>query len=212
MIAAVDEFILFDEVQYTRRDWRNRNLIKTPAGEKWLTIPVRSKGNYEQKINQIEIDGSDWAKQHWKTITQNYRRAPFFNEIATMLAPVYELESHRMLSDLNSRLIQMICQYLGIMTQISHSSDFVLHEGKNERLVELCKQAGASVYISGPAAQAYLDEDVFDAVGVSVSWFDYSGYREYTQLWGNFVHGVSILDLLFNCGPQSHFFMKFVKP
>ena len=212
MIAAVDEFILFDDVQYTRRDWRNRNLIKTPAGEKWLTIPVRSKGNYKQKINQVEIDGSDWAKQHWKTIIQNYRRAPFFNEVATIFATLYESESPHMLSELNSRLIRMICRYLGITTRVSHSSDYILHEGKNERLVELCKQAGASVYVSGPAAKAYLDKDVFNAVGVSVSWFNYSDYPEYPQLWGGFVHRVSILDLLFNCGPKSHSFMKFVKP
>lgn len=89
LIGAVDEFILYDDMQYTRRDWRNRNQIKTPQGVQWLTVPVRVKGKYEQKIRDTEIDGSDWAVAHWKALVQNYARAPHFAEIAAWLEPLY---------------------------------------------------------------------------------------------------------------------------
>lgn len=89
MIAAVDEFILYDDMQYTRRDWRNRNQIKTPQGVQWLTVPVRVKGKYDQTIRETEIDGIDWAGTHWKIIAQNYRRAPRFEEVAAVFEPLY---------------------------------------------------------------------------------------------------------------------------
>jgi len=210
MIAAVDEFILYDDMQYTRRDWRNRNQIKTPQGLQWLTIPVRVKGKYYQSIRDTEIDGNKWQLQHWKALEQNYKRAMYFNEVAEWLESVYKVDAFTSLSELNRELILKICQYLGIKTKITNSWDYKLVDGKTERLVDLCAQAGGEVYISGPAAKGYINRDIFHQAGIQLEWFDYAGYSEYPQLWGDFAHEVSILDLLFNCGATAKSFMRFV--
>lgn len=210
MIAAVDEFILYDDMQYTRRDWRNRNLIKTPQGSRWLTVPVSVKGKYHQKIRDTEIDGAGWAEAHWKSLLQNYRRAPHFAEIAAWLEPVYRTENYSHLSQLNRRLIEAVCSYLSIKTTITNSWDYTMLDGKSERLANLCRQAGGSEYISGPAAKDYIEEKVFAEMGIKLTWFDYAGYPEYPQLWSEFSHGVSILDLLFNCGKDSPRYMRYV--
>jgi hypothetical protein len=211
MIASVDEFILLDDVQYTRRDWRNRNQIKTPQGVKWLTVPVKVKGKYLQSIRETEIDGVEWQGTHLKSIVQSYRTAPFFSEVVQILEPIYVSRGYTHLSPLNRDLTQTVCDYLGIATRVTDSRDYSVTEGKTERLVDLCIQAGASVYVSGPAAKAYLVEALFVQHGMSVEWFDYSGYPPYPQLWGEFVHGVSILDLLFNCGKDSPRYMRHVR-
>ena len=210
MIAAVDEFILYDDMQYTRRDWRNRNQIKTPQGQQWLTVPVKVKGKYLQTIRETEIDGADWAKMHWKAIDQNYRRAPHFEEIAALFEPYYQHFQYTHLSALNRALIEVVCAYLGITTKISNSWDYVLVEGKTERLADLCAQAMGTDYISGPAARDYIVEDAFTEQGIKLTWFDYSGYPEYPQLWGGFIQGVTILDLLFNCGKDAPRYMRHV--
>lgn len=211
LIASVDEFIIYDDMQYTRRDWRNRNQIKTPQGVQWLTVPVQVKGKYLQKIRDTEIDGSHWAAAHWRTIEQNYRRSPYFDEVTDWLRPIYLSENYIYISQLNRRLIETICGYLGIKTSIKNSWDYNLTDGKTERLLDLCKQAEGTEYVSGPAAKGYLDEKLFDREEVKVTWFDYDGYPAYPQLWGDFTHLVSILDLLFNCGKTSPQFMRFVR-
>jgi len=210
IIAAVDEFILYDDMQYTRRDWRNRNQIKTPQGVQWLTVPVKVKGRYHQTIRDTEIDGADWTSQHWKALCQNYRRAKHFDRIAAELEPLYLKAGYTHLSHLNRTLIEWVCGQLGINTKISSSCDYTLSEGKSERLADLCIQAGAADYVSGPAAKDYVDEEVFRSRGLQLHWFDYTGYPEYPQLWGTFTHGVTILDLLFNCGKDSAHYMKHV--
>jgi hypothetical protein len=210
LIAAVDEFILYDDMQYTRRDWRNRNQIKTPQGIQWLTVPAQVKGKYDQKIKDTLIDGSEWAMAHWKALAQNYRRAPHFDEIAVWLEPLYIAESYTHISQLNRCFIEAICRYLDIKTVISNSRDYTLLDGKTERLADLCMQAGGTEYISGPAARDYVAEKVFTDMGLKLTWFDYIGYPAYPQLWGEFSHGVTILDLLFNCGKESPRFMRYV--
>lgn len=212
MIAAVDEFILYDDMQYTRRDWRNRNQIKTPQGVQWITVPVKVKGKYDQTIRETEIDGIDWAGSHWKSIAQNYRKAPHFEEIAAIFEPLYHQRQYTHLSVLNRELIEAVCAYLGITTKISNSWDYPLIEGKTERLADLCAQAGGTEYISGPAAKDYIEENFFTERGIKLSWFGYNGYSEYPQLWGDFTHGVTILDLLFNCGKDAPHYMKHVRP
>jgi len=107
-------------------------------------------------------------------------------------------------------LIEVICTYLNITTKITSSSDYQLIDGKTERLVDLCVQAGATEYISGPAAKDYAEPSLFEDKAIKLSWFDYSGYNEYPQLWGDFEHGVTILDLLFNCGKDAYKYMKYV--
>jgi|ERR1700722_14783413 hypothetical protein len=208
MIRNVDEFVIYDDVQYTRQDWRNRNRIKTSGGVEWLTVPVRMKGKFPQAIRETEIAGHDWASTHWRSLKQNYLRAPCFTQVAQWLEPIYLNETFTHLSALNRRLIEAICQFLEIRTKIAYSWDYRLSEGKSERLADLCVQAGGAEYISGPAAKSYLEEDIFIQRGVKVTWFDYDGYPEYPQLWGEFVHEVTVLDLLFNCGDQAPMFLK----
>ncbi len=210
LIAAVDEFILYDDVQYTRRDWRNRNQIKTPQGLQWLTVPVKVKGKYHQTIRQTEIDDVDWAETHWKSLCQNYRRAKHFEVIAQELEPLYLQTVHSHLSRLNRTLIEWVCSKLGIKTKISNSWDYRLIDGKTERLADLCAQVGANEYISGPAARGYIDETIFGERGIKLTWFDYTGYPGYPQLWGDFIHTVSIVDLLFNCGCEAPQYMRYV--
>lgn len=210
IIAAVDEFILYDDMQFTKNDWRNRNRIKTPTGTQWLSIPVGS--TIRRRIRDVRLPASAWAEQHWKTLSFNYRAAPYFDEIAQWLAPIY-LENHCTdLSSFNRSLIEAVCSYLGIDTVLRNSWDYALSEGKTERLVDLCRQAGGSVYVSGPSACGYLDESLFRAAGISVEWMRYGPYPEYSQLWGPFSHQVSIIDLLFNCGRDAARYMNCIRP
>ena len=210
MIAAVDEFILYDDMQFTRRDWRNRNKIKTPQGVQWLTVPVQVKGKYLQKIKDTELAGPEWAATHWRSLLQSYRRAPHFEEVAAWLEPLYHDQVYTHLSQLNRRLIEAVCRHLGILTTITNSWDYLLIEGKTERLADLCKKAGGSEYVTGPSARDYLVESVFAEMDIKLTWFDYTGYPEYPQLWGAFAHEVTILDLLFNVGTDARRFMKHV--
>ncbi|AOJ23483.1 WbqC family protein [Burkholderia seminalis] len=203
LIAATDEFILYDDAQYTRRDWRNRNQIKTPQGVQWLTVPVKVKGRYHQSIRETEIDGTQWAQQHWTRLRQNYARAPHFARYAEQLEALYLNGRHGTLSALNLAMLAWINRQLGIATRISSSSDYTLEGDRTDKLLNLCLQAGATEYLSGPAARDYLDESRFAAEGIAVRWFDYPAYPPYAQLWGEFVHGVTVLDVLFHCGPEA---------
>ena len=206
-INKVDELVLYDQVQYTRRDWRNRNRIKAQNGLKWLTVPVQVKGKYYQPINQTVVADAGWGKQHWKTLLHNYRKAPFFDKYADALESIY-LDTRTNLSEINATFIRFICDALGIETVIRDSTDFELHEGKNERLISICEQSGVTDYYSGPAAKTYIDEDLFASHGIAVHWLDYDGYPEYDQLYGPFEHSVTILDLLFSVGDDAPSFMK----
>ena len=208
LIASVDEFILYDDMQYTKRDWRNRNVIKTHTGVKWLTIPVATKGKFSQSIRETLIVGKDWASLHWKNIESNYKKAAHYDAVATWLRPAY-LELQLMgLSEINRIFINEICDYLAIKTQIKNSWDYLIDGDKSEWLANLCHQAGGTCYLSGPAARNYLDIEAFAKKGIQVEWFNYQNYPVYPQLWGPFVHEVSIVDLLLNCGETSREYMK----
>jgi len=212
LINSVDEFVLFDDMQYTRRDWRNRNKIKTPQGLKWLSIPVKVKGKYYQKINETKIEKRDWANKHWKTISMNYRDSPHFKKFENEIGELYHLAgSLDYLSEINLLFIVKLCKILGISTTIRRSEEFALVEGKSERLLGICQDANANIYISGPAAMGYLDESCFSKAGIEVSWMNYDGYPQYCQPFGEFEHGVSILDLIFCTGSQGTQFMKSFK-
>lgn len=205
----MDEFILYDDVQFTKNDWRNRNKIKTPQGVQWLTVTVGQ--DIKRRIRDVELLNSKWQTKHWKTLESNYRRAPHFEEVAAIFEQLYIQRQHKNLSALNQDFIEAICAYLNITTRISHSWDYQLLEGKSARLADLCTQVGATEYISGPAAKDYIEEDVFTERGIKLTWFDYDGYPEYPQLWGDFTHGVTILDLLFNCGKDAPRYMRYVR-
>jgi len=209
LISAVDEFVIFDEMQFTKRDWRNRNQIKTPNGMKWLTVPVKTKGSFNQKIIDTQIDGDEWVENHIKSLEHNYSGAKFFNEILTIIKPIYLEKKFNYISDLNLEFIKAICNYLEIDTKILNSSDLgVLNYGKTDRLVDICKKLKGKIYVSGIAAKNYIEIDKFNKEKIKVEWFDYDGFVEYPQLWGEFSHNVTILDLLFNCGKKSKHYMR----
>uniref|UniRef100_A6VTI4 WbqC-like family protein n=1 Tax=Marinomonas sp. (strain MWYL1) TaxID=400668 RepID=A6VTI4_MARMS len=211
LINMVDEFVLYDDMQYTRRDWRNRNKIKTPQGLKWLTIPVEVKGKYFQKINETQISELDWAVKHWQTIKQFYSKTPYFKEYKDVFESFYLNTIETDLSKVNFNLIQIVSDILDIKTKLRWSSEFDLVDGQSEKLLSICQQAGANTYLSGPAAKDYFDESLAEKMGIKVEWMDYSGYPEYQQLHQPFEHGVTILDLIFNEGPNAIKFMKSFK-
>lgn len=209
LINSVDEFILFDDMQYTRRDWRNRNRIKTSKGSEWITIPVCVKGRYHQKINETVVTSDQWSAEHWKKLLHNYSKARCFSQLAPTIKELYTKSSTiKLLSEINYLFIEFVCRFLKISTRLTRSSDYKLVEGKNERLINLCLQSDASRYLSGPSARDYMNVEMFESAGIEVNFFDYSGYPEYQQRFPPFEHGVSILDLLFNEGEQAYHFMK----
>ena len=208
IINMVDEFILFDDMQYTRRDWRNRNRIKTASGSRWITITVEVKGKYFQKIKDTKVSNAEWNHKHWDSIVNSYSRARYFRNYKETLEELYLGCSEKYLSRINHRFLVAICKFLGINTKISWSMDYHLVEGKTERLIDICKQAGADEYVSGPAAKGYIDEQMFEKEGIRLSYMDYSGYPEYNQLFPPFEHAISIIDLIFNEGPNAPEFMK----
>lgn len=208
-IAAVDTFVLFDNAQYTRRDWRNRNIIKTSQGDKWLTIPVEVKGKYFQSIRDTKIADFNWADKHLKALTQSYSKAPFYGEVKDWVEHLYQSSRFKFLSEINYHFLTAINQYLGISTEIRWSDEFKLLDGQNEKLISICKELGASSYYSPPAAKSYMDELKFKKEGIDVSWSDYSGYKEYPQLYGDFNHFVTIFDLIFNLGTKASDYLKF---
>ena len=208
IIKCVDEFVLLDDVQYTRRDWRNRNMIKTSGGLKWLTIPVDVKGQYYVSIKDVKTSGNEWRRDHWRQITEAYKKATYFSWLAPFLEDMYLKGTQTNLSEINFNFISLINGLLGIKTTIHWSMEFESPNEKSERLLSICKQLGAAEYISGSAARDYLQESIFRENNIDVRWTDYSNYPVYTQLHGPFEHGVSIIDLLFNEGPNAFRFLK----
>jgi hypothetical protein len=204
LIASVDEFVLYDEVQYTKRDWRNRNRIRTRDGTQWLTIPVQVKGRYHQTITETEVVDDRWASQHWRVLKSHYARARFFESLGPKLESLYhQAAALRHLSAINELFLRWICEQLGIRTTVTRSETYPSPGDRNERLVGICTLAGATSYLSGPAARSYLDDEVFRRAGIELRWMAYDGYPEYRQMHGPpFVHEVTILDLLLNVGPE----------
>lgn len=202
IIGLVDEFVLYDDVQYTTRDWRNRNMIKSDKGPVWLTIPIFVNGRSRQKIREAEIADRRWASRHWATIQRLYKPTPHFRALAPTIAKLYETaSSERLLTHVNELFIRVICDLLEIETKITRSSDYELRGDRNERLIWMLQQAGSTRYLNGPRAKAYIDEQKFSDAGISLHWMDYSSFPVYTQLHSPpFVHEVTILDLLFNEG------------
>ncbi len=208
LVHSVDEFVLYDDAQFTMRDWRNRNRIKTQGGLKWLTIPVEVKGKFTQKIKDTRISDKRWAGKHWETIRHSYSKTTYFKDYRELFEELYLTCDEEFLSQVNFRFLEAINRILGINARIFWSSDFKLPEGKNERLLAMCQAVEATQLLSGPAAQSYIDESLFRQEGIEVEWMDYSGYPEYRQMFPPFEHGVSVLDLIFNEGPDAKTFMK----
>jgi hypothetical protein len=207
LIRSADEFVLYDDVQYTRRDWRNRNRIKTPDGVQWLTIPVEVKGKYHQTVRETRVSDRGWAENHLTRLRHAYGLAPFFRDYESLAVELYtEAVGLEFLCEINARFIRRLCGVFGITTRITDSSAYRLdNPDPSGRLLDICLQAGATMYLSGPAAKSYLDEDLFRKAGVAVQYMDYAGYPEYPQLHGPFEHAVSMLDLLFMTGSRAEY-------
>jgi len=210
-IAQCDIFVVYDDMQYTKRDWRNRNYIKTPHGPDWLTIPVNVKGRYFQKINETVISDPDWPDSHWHILKQYYSRSTFFKDISPWIEELYKNATYLTITEINVHFLKAICKFLGINTIFIDSREFTLVEGKTEKLVAICRELNATEYYTGPSAKNYIDETLFQAEGISLKYFNYAGYAEYPQLYEPFEHGVSILDLILNVGQDSKKFLKNIK-
>jgi hypothetical protein len=211
MINMVDEFILYDDMQYTKRDWRNRNKIKTSKGSEWLSIPVTVKGKFFQKINETKVSDNVWRKKHFNAIKHNYSKSPYFKDYIHIFEDLYLNSKEEYLSQINYDFIIAINKILDIKTKIRTSSEFNLIEGQTEKLLGICKDTKANIYLSGASAQSYFDEELAQKENIKVEWMDYSDYKEYNQLFLPFEHGVSILDLIFNEGENAKKFMKSCK-
>jgi hypothetical protein len=197
-------FVIYDDMQYTRRDWRNRNYIKTANGLKWLTIPVEVKGKYYQKINETKIAKNTWSEDHLNLIKENYNKAAYYLDMFSWIEELYKKSGEmNYLTDVNTYLLQEICKFLNIKTEFVDSRKLEIKEDKTGRLVHICKQLNGTEYLTGPAAKNYLEPLEFEKENIRLTYFNYEGYPEYPQLYPPFQHGVSILDLILNCGSES---------
>lgn len=205
VIHDVDLFVFYDDVQYTVNDWRNRNRVKTANGPVWLTIPIGNQN--DRRICDVEIRDERWARKHWMTLEQSYRRAPGFSVFGEFFHDIYR-EPWQSLSVLNQTVIRRIStELLGIATPFRDSREFPLAGAGSDRLLDLLTQLDATEYVSGPAARNYLDEDLYASRGIRVHWKDYSTYPPYPQLHGAFDGFVSIVDLLMSCGGESPYYV-----
>lgn len=206
LVRDADLFIFHDDLQYTKNDWRNRNKIKTPKGAEWVTIPV---GTDERRlICDVAVKDTTWQVKHWNLLKQHYGKRPHFAHYQTFFEDVYRGRQWSNLSELNQHLIRSISsELLNLKTAFRDSREYSLSGQKLDRLVELVTKAGADRYISGPAAKDYIEPSRFTEAGIELVWKDYSGYPEYPQCFPPFEHGVSILDLLFNVGPDAPWYI-----
>jgi len=195
-----DIFVIYDDVQYTKNDWRNRNQIKTANRKTWLTIPIQS--HLGQLIKDIKLpENYTWSKNHIKSIQYSYTKSKYFNQYFPKIKDIIETK-YKYLIQLNVALILYLNQILGIQTKIIYSSSLNSKGEKTERLISICRELGATDYLTGDAAQNYLNMTLFKENNIHVKYQNYK-HPIYSQLWGNFIPYLSIIDLLFNCGPES---------
>lgn len=206
IIHDVDLFLFEDDVQYTKQDWRNRNIILTQNGPQYLTIPV--KADSQTLICECKMADTKWQKKHFKALMTNYGTAPYFRRYKDFLEYVYMETIWEHLYELNRYLIKHISSaFLGIKTTFSDTTYYPSEGVKHEHLLNLLKAAGASTYVSGPAAKSYILPEDYEEAGIELVWKDYSGYPVYPQRFEPFRHQVSILDLLFNVGDDAPYYI-----
>lgn len=202
-MTGADAFCLLDTVQYKKNEWQNRNRIKTADGWQWLTVPVSFK--FPEKIQEVLINNNtSWRKKHFQALTTNYRKAAYFDDTIGIFEDAYSREWTG-LSELNTWLISALRKCLGIDGRmLVRSSDFEdLSDDPTMRLVDICKKLGGDTYLSGPDGPRYMDMDAFRRNGISVKIQEFC-HPEYRQCFGPFQSHLSIVDLLFNCGPESY--------
>lgn len=205
MVRRSDVFVFYDDVQYDKHGWRNRNRIKTAHGVRWLTVPVRSKGNTVEhtRINQAEIDWTrDWRHAHLEQLRHAYGKAPHYDRYARCIQALYDAAGSS-LAEFTIRTTVEIAGWLGIEhPRFVRSSNYDLHGAKTDRLVDLLQQVGATHYISGPSAAAYIETEKFERAGITLEYMRYD-YEPYEQLHPPYDANVSIVDLLFMKGPAA---------
>jgi hypothetical protein len=201
-MRRADVFVYYDDVQYDKHGWRNRNRVKTQSGPTWLTVPVRHGGLGQPRTIDVEIDSrTPWARKHAATIGQAYARAPFFECFMQALDELLQRKWERLV-DLDLACAELIAGWLGIHTRVERSSALGIDGRQSERLVRICQHFSATTYLSGDAASDYLDVRLFERHGIAVEWQRFQ-HPTYPQLHGPFVPYLSALDLLFNCGPEA---------
>ncbi len=197
VIRSVDHFILLDDVQYSRGNFRNRNRIKSAKGPRWLTIPLRLSGTFGARIDEMRIADPRWNEGHRSTLLQCYRDCPGWPVLRDWMRDALLMADAPTLSEVNDRLLRSLCELLGIGTTITQSSEHgVKSDDPTERVVRLCRAVGATHYVSGPSARSYMRDEPFAAAGITYEYFEYGGYVEYAQPHGPFLHEVSILDAM----------------
>lgn len=199
IIHDVDELVFLDHVQYTKLDWRNRNRIKTARGVRWLTIPVGI--DEHRRICDVELP-SAWARQHWRLLTESYRKAPYFDTYRPLLEEIYR-RPWRTLSELNQHIIRSLSAELGLTARFRDSRDLGVSSKRQQLVLDILDRVGGDLYVSGPAAKAYIEPERFAERGIELVWKSYEGYPEYPQLHPPFVHEVTVLDLLVHTGPDA---------
>jgi hypothetical protein len=208
-----DIFVIYDDVQYDKHGWRNRNRVKGPDGPVWLTVPVRIKGLNKPAINEVAIDPAQprWAKKHCQTLRQLYGKAPFLGEYLPRLEETL-LKPWEKILDLDLALIRLIADWLGLNSELVLSSTLSCRaEDPTVRLVEICRAVGADIFYEGSSGKNYLDLPRFAAAGIQVVFQEYE-CQPYPQLYGGFISHLSIVDLLFNCGPESPGYLPGLRP
>jgi hypothetical protein len=208
LLGQCDEYVIFDQMQFVKRHWHNRNRIPTANGPLWLSIPVQTKAKFEQPIEEVEV-AEPWAERHWRTLELTYRRAASFAAVEALVRGWYEnAAKRRLLTEVNEIFLRGILDYLDLRTHVTRDRAYAPRGQKSDRLLDICIKAEAGRYLSGPSARAYLEEAKFEAAGIEVAWMDYQGYPAYRQLQMGFEHEVSILDMLFNLGSETGRYMK----
>lgn len=201
-IAASDIFVLLDDVQFERNSFINRNRIKTPQGSTWLTVPVLMKGHLSKTIGDMEINNSQpWTRKHWNAIFLNYKKAPYFKLYSEFFEDVYARE-WKLLADLNFFMLKWFLKTLDIRIEISKASEGDFQGHKSDLVLDMCLKLKANVHIFGALGKDYAEVEKFNRSGVTPVFQSYS-HPVYRQLHGNFIPGMSTLDLLFNEGPKS---------
>ncbi len=213
-IKRADLFVFYDDVQYDKHGWRNRNQVFGPAGKQWLTIPVSTKGNISEQIpiNQVKINwNTKWAKKHLNCLRSVYGKAPHFRTYEPLLEEYYARKDV-LLSDFTIDFTKAIAKELGIdNTEYVLSSTLSSSGAKTERLLQVLKQVGCTHYLSGPTAKDYLDEALLEKEGITWEYMTYN-YPEYPQLKEPFNGSLSILDLLFMAGPNASDYFQACNP
>jgi hypothetical protein len=197
-----DVFVFFDDVQFDKHGWRNRNRIKTAQGPQWLTVPVLTHGQQAPTNREVRIDNTQpWRKKHLAALRQNYARSPYLKEYFGLFEEIYG-RSWDTLFDLNRACFDALSHALGIQREIRLASDFAVEGDAVERLLGICRALGATHFYEGAAGKDYIDAARFSAARLTLEYQDYQ-HPTYPQQHGEFIPYLSVVDLLFNCGPRS---------